>query len=297
MSPSAALLVTSSPYSVPAHPEITPPRSAPTDPHGAVATPSGIAPLAPQRALRPVLVLEDDAAVAATICTALTRDGWNTVTAATLAEGRLRLHSDNPRIVIADLGLPDGNGIAFVREAAGCTDLGIIVVSGRTEEVDRVIGLEVGADDYLTKPFSLRAMVARIRALSRRLDANLAAGAVDPPLATNPTQPLPLPIAEPASWSLAGLCLQPSRFRIQTAQGTETRLTGGEAGLLNLLLTVPENLADRDTIAGRVLGRRLLPEQRGVDQLASNLRQKLVAASAGRITITALRGKGYRLVW
>ncbi|MDO9498454.1 response regulator transcription factor [Falsiroseomonas sp.] len=295
MSPSAALLVASSPYSVPAHPETTLPRPTPAETHGAVAVSPGVAPLAPQRALRPVLVLEDDAAVATTICTALTRDGWNTVTATTMAEGRLRLHRDNPRIVIADLGLPDGNGIAFIREAAGCADLGIIVVSGRAEEADRVISLEVGADDYLTKPFSLRAMVARIRALSRRLDANLVVGAAEAPPTAAPT--LPLPIAAPASWSLAGLCLQPSRFRIQTAEGNETRLTGGEAGLLNLLLTVPENLADRETISGRVLGRRLLPEQRGVDQLASNLRQKLVAASAGRITITALRGKGYRLVW
>jgi DNA-binding response OmpR family regulator len=269
MSLSAASLVASSPRALPARPEATSPR--------------------------PVLVLEDDAAVAATICTALAREGWSTVTATTLAEGRLRLRRDNPRLVIADLGLPDGNGIAFVREAAGCADLGIIVVSGRAEEADRVIGLEVGADDYLTKPFSLRAMVARIRALSRRLDANLAARPGDAPPAADP--PRPVPIAEPASWSLAGLCLKPSRYRIQAAEGTETRLTGGEAGLLTLLLKAPDNLADRETISSRVLGRRLLPEQRGVDQLASNLRQKLIAASAGRVTITALRGKGYRLVW
>ena len=242
---------------------------------------------------RPVLVLEDDAAVAATICTALERDGWSTVTAATLAEGRLRLQRDNPRLVIADLGLPDGNGIAFVREAAGHADLGIIVVSGRAEEVDRVIGLEVGADDYLAKPFSLREMVARVRALSRRLDAIAAIGLAVP----SPMPPAPLPVVDPPCWNLAGLRLEPARLRLQANNGGETRLTGGEAGLLHLLLTEPENLADRGTISHRVLGRRLLPEQRGVDQLASNLRQKLVTASSGQVTITALRGKGYRLVW
>jgi DNA-binding response OmpR family regulator len=259
-------------------------------------------------------VLEDDATVAATICTALARDGWNTVTAATLAEGRLRLHRDNPRLVIADLGLPDGNGIAFVREAAGCADLGIMVISGRAEEVDRVIGLEVGADDYLTKPFSLREMVARIRALSRRLDS------VGPQAAPRPSlgglqeaqaeAPVPLDgathdadwtpdatVAEPAAWSIAGVSLQPSRFRLVAANATETRLTGAEAGLLALLLTDPEHLVDRSTISERVLGRKLLPEQRGVDQLASNLRQKLLGASAGQMTIAAQRGRGYRLVW
>ncbi|NKE48417.1 response regulator transcription factor [Roseomonas frigidaquae] len=269
-------------------------RSFPEPLYGQVSTPPLVEPLAPHAGLRPVLVLEDDAAVAATICLALARDGWTTVTASTLAEGRLRLHRDNPRLVIADLGLPDGNGIAFVREAAACADLGIIVVSGRAEEVDRVIGLEVGADDYLTKPFSLREMVARIRALSRRLDAVAAPAQGEPaPAALD----VPPPVAEPARWNLAGLCIQPSRCRIQAADGSETRLTSGEAGLLNLLLTEPENLADRETISRRVLGRRLLPEQRGVDQLASNLRQKLVTASAGQITITALRGRGYRLVW
>ncbi|MBU8540945.1 response regulator transcription factor [Falsiroseomonas tokyonensis] len=256
---------------------------------------------------RPVLVLEDDAAVATTICTALLRDGWATVTARTLAEARQRLREDRPRLVIADLGLPDGNGIAFVREAATWPDLGIIVVSGRAEEVDRVIGLEVGADDYLTKPFSLREMVARVRALSRRLDfggrpaarpagmAEAQAAAPAPPAA--PPAAEPAGAAPPASWTIAGLVLQPSRFRMLAPDGAEIRLTAGEAGLLSLLLTETDHLADRETISQRVLGRKMLPEQRGVDQLASNLRQKLLAASARQVTIAAHRGKGYRLVW
>ncbi|WP_439598584.1 response regulator transcription factor [Falsiroseomonas sp.] len=304
-----------------------------------VAVPLVAAPLVQPLAQRLVLVLEDDAAVAATICGALTREGWATVTAGTLAEARRRLYEDQPRLIIADLGLPDGNGIAFVREAAAGGDLGIIVVSGRGDEVDRIIGLEVGADDYLTKPFSLREMVARLRALNRRLDATSPRSlplatpqsavqrmAATPPEMVGALPPRPsyasdtaaapgspaaaaaspagaaeaamaLAVAEPSSWFIEGTTLQPARFRMTGVDGTEIRLTGGEAGLLTLLLTEPDNLADREVISRRVLGRRLLPEQRGVDQLASNLRQKLVAASAGRITITALRGKGYRLVW
>ena len=288
MAPSAASLV-------PATSQVAPSSGPGSPPHPILAESPATAP-GPLIAMpRPVLVLEDDAAVAHTICTALARDGWSTVTASTLAEGRLRLRHDNPRLMIVDLGLPDGNGIAIVREAAGCGDLGIIVISGQAEEVDRVIGLEVGADDYMAKPFSLREMVARIRALSRRLDATVPRPAMGPA----ETAPIPaaLPAADPASWNIAGLCLQPSRFRMKAADGSETRLTGGEAGLLGLLLTEPDNLANREVISSRVLGRRLLPEQRGVDQLASNLRQKLVAASVGQITIAALRGKGYRLVW
>lgn len=245
---------------------------------------------------RPVLVIEDDPDVSATICTALAADGWTTTKARTLADGRQRLAEEHPHIVIMDLGLPDGNGIAFVREAALRNDVGIIVVSGRADEVDRVVGLEVGADDYLTKPFSCREMVARVRALSRRLENHGAAPDAHP--ATAPGHaPGHAPVAEPASWTIAGVQLEPGRLRLRSADGCETRLTGGEAGMLELLLAAPEHLVDRATISECVLGRRLLPEQRGVDQLASTLRQKLAAASAARITLAALRGKGYRLIW
>ncbi|MBB5692312.1 response regulator transcription factor [Muricoccus pecuniae] len=236
---------------------------------------------------RPVLVLEDDASVAATICNALVRDGWRTERASTLAEARARLRQDNPRIAVVDLGLPDGNGIAFVREAAARPDLGVIVVSGRADEVDRVVGLEVGADDYLAKPFSLREMVARVRALSRRLDA----------IASTAAEPQAPATLETAGWSIGGVQLEPSRLRLVAGDGTETRLTGGEAGLLTLLLEAAEHFARRETISEKVLGRRLLPEQRGVDQLASNLRHKLAQVSDGKVTVAAVRGQGYRLVW
>ncbi len=236
-------------------------------------------------AVRPVLVLEDDPSVAATISSALARDGWQTSTAHSLAEGRTRLREDNPRIVVVDLGLPDGNGIAFVREAAAHGGLGIIVVSGRGDEVDRIVGLEVGADDYLTKPFSPREMVARVRAVNRRVEA------------AGPREHAAAGPSAPQSWNLNGMVAEPARQRLLDTLGTETRLTGGEAGLLALLLSATENLATREEISERVLGRRLLPEQRGVDQLASNLRQKLATASGGSVALASVRGKGYRLVW
>jgi DNA-binding response OmpR family regulator len=213
------------------------------------------------------------------------RDGWQTDMVSTLADARMQLQCTNPRIAVIDLGLPDGNGIAFVREAAARADLGVIVVSGRTDEVDRVVGLEVGADDYLGKPFSPREMVARVRALSRRLDA-IASVPVSAP-----------PAAEPSGWKVGGLQMEPARLRVVAESGAETRLTGGEAGLLALLLGAEDHFAERETISEKVLGRRLLPEQRGVDQLASNLRQKLSTASEGRVAVVAVRGRGYRLVW
>ncbi|MBY0337004.1 MAG: response regulator transcription factor [Acetobacteraceae bacterium] len=235
---------------------------------------------------RPILIVEDDDQVAATIAGALAREGWATETASTLAEGRALLDGTNPRVVVVDLGLPDGSGIAFVREAAARGGIGIIVVSGRGEEVDRVIGLEVGADDYIAKPFSVREMSARVRALMRRLDTRV------PVPAAASTSSLP----PPQTWSLGGVTLDPTRLRVVGAQGDEVRLTGGEAGMLQLLLAHPDAPLDRETIAEQVLGHRLLPQQRGVDQLASTLRKKLATASEGQLQVVAVRGRGYRLV-
>lgn len=233
---------------------------------------------------RPVLVLEDDAAVAEVLHLALTRDGWRTEAAGTLAEGLVQLEEHNPRIVVVDLGLPDGNGISFVREAAARSGLGIIVVSGRDEEVDRVVGLEVGADDYVTKPFSPREVAARVRALSRRLDGKALPAAQAPPPAT------------PDSMRLGRIVAKPAAQRLVAADGRKVRLTGAEAELLALLLTEPDRLASRDRISERVLGYRLLPEQRGADQLVSSLRRKLLDASEGTVSILAVRSKGYRLM-
>ncbi|WP_270936096.1 response regulator transcription factor [Falsiroseomonas oryzae] len=242
---------------------------------------------------RSVLVVEDDVQVASTLAGALERDGWHTETAVSLAEARERLASSTPRILLVDLGLPDGSGMAFVREASTRPDLGIIVVTGRGDEVDRIIGLELGADDYVTKPFSVREMTARIRALSRRMDAKGTAAA-EAPAATTATASMPAP-AGPGR-HMAGVVLDPLRLKVIAADGTEVRLTGAEAGLLKLMLEAPEHTVEREAIAERVLGHRLMPHQRGVDQLASMLRRKLAQASDQRIQVLALRGRGYRLV-
>ncbi len=239
---------------------------------------------------RSVLVVEDDVQVASTIASALQREGWLAETASSLAEARQRLDASSPRIVVVDIGLPDGSGMAFVKEASGRPDLGIIVVTGRGDEVDRVIGLELGADDYVTKPFSLREMTARIRALSRRMDQ---VGQAEPAAAAPPAQ---ADKGNGSRWQIGDVTLDPLRLKVVGADGTEVKLTGGEAGLLKLMLEAPDRTAERDAIAERVLGHRLMPHQRGVDQLASMLRRKLAQASDQRIQVLALRGRGYRLV-
>jgi DNA-binding response OmpR family regulator len=253
---------------------------------------------------RPILVLEDDAEVAKTITLMLERDGWSTCLATTLAEGFTCLTERDPCIVITDLGLPDGSGMNMVREASSRGRVGVIVVSGRGEEVDRVVGLEVGADDYISKPFSSREVTARVRALYRRLVADAAPESVARPGAagSDVTAPGVTGVGGAARevgtpLRVGAVTLDPGRMRVTGPDGTPVRLTGGEADLLMQLIEAGTEALSREAVAERVLGHRLLPQQRGIDQLASSLRQKIEAISDGAIQIIAIRSKGYRLVY
>lgn len=239
---------------------------------------------------RPILVLEDDAEVARTITMMLQRDGWSTCLATTLAEGFAYLSERDPCIVITDLGLPDGSGMSMVREAAARGRVGVIVVSGRGEEVDRVVGLEVGADDYISKPFSSREVTARVRALYRRLPADAGGAAAARQQSGTSREARGL-------LELGGVTLDPGRMRVSGPDGAPTRLTGAEADLLARLIEAGGEPVSREAVAEQVLGHRLQPQQRGIDQLASSLRQKVDAVSAGAIQIIAVRGRGYRLVY
>lgn len=238
-------------------------------------------------AIRPVLVVEDEFDVATTILGMLEREGWTTVHAASLEHGLTCLRNHDPAIAIIDLGLPDGNGMAIVRAAARRERTGVIVVSGRSDEVDRVVGLEVGADDYISKPFSAREMNARVRALHRRLNADTPAASAPQHHAQGLRQAL----------TVHGITLDPSRLRLCGVDGNSLNLTSGEAELLAHLIDAGDAPLARETVAEKVLGHPLQPQQRGVDQLASSLRHKIERVSGSNIRIVAARGKGYRLVY
>jgi DNA-binding response OmpR family regulator len=226
-----------------------------------------------------ILIVEDEPDIASLIAQALQREGLAARRAPNLAEARRALAERLPAVLLVDLGLADGSGLQLVREMAGRGPF-MMVVSGQGDEVDRVLALELGADDFVSKPFSPRELVARVRALLRRGEPRPQRGHEGPP------EPL----------LVAGVRLDPARLRLVREDGTELRLTAAEAGLLELLLRRPGQVVEREEVYELVLGRRLLPQQRGVDQLASSLRQKLAQLSANRIEIASVRGRGYRLV-
>ena len=222
-----------------------------------------------------ILLLEDDPAIADTVVFALRREGFTVEHRAWLAEARERLRTGPaPDLLILDIGLPDGHGLDLCRELrAGplshLAHLPVIVLSARSEEMDRVLGLELGADDYLAKPFSPRELVARVRALLRRAQA-----------------------APPAAAATRGFAVDGSRVRLD---GQLLNLTKLELGLLLKLLQAPQRIHSRDTLLDAVWGTSADSGDRTVDTHIKTLRAKLREAAPGRDPIKTHRGMGYSL--
>jgi two-component system, OmpR family, catabolic regulation response regulator CreB len=217
-----------------------------------------------------ILLLEDDPAIADTVAFALRREGYTVEHRGWLAEARERLRqAPAPELLILDIGLPDGHGLDLCRElrAGPLAHLPVIVLSARSEEMDRVLGLELGADDYLAKPFSPRELVARVRALLRRAQAA-------PPPAT------------------AGFTVDGSRVSLD---GVALSLTKLELGLLTHLLRAPQRIHSRDALLDAVWGSSAESTDRTVDTHIKTLRAKLREAAPARDPIKTHRGLGYSL--
>jgi two-component system, OmpR family, catabolic regulation response regulator CreB len=231
-------------------------------------------PLSPAAAPH-VLLLEDDPAIASTVAYALQREGMQVTHLLLVGEARLWLHRQAPQALVLDVGLPDGNGVDFCRELrnsnkAELRALPVLMLTARSEEIDRVLGLEMGADDYLTKPFSPREMVARVRALLRRA-------------ALSPSAPSARRFEHDAVGQ-----------RI-SYQGTWLTLTRLEYGLLRTLLAAPTAIHSRAALLSAVWGDSTEANDRTVDTHVKTLRAKLREVTATPDPITTHRGLGYGL--
>src|SRR6188508_844503 len=122
-------------------------------------------------AKRTILLVEDEESITTPLAEALERDGFRTEVAHTVADGLAKGRAVRPDLVLLDIGLPDGSGLDVCRELRATSSVPIIILSARGEEADRVVGLELGADDYVVKPFSAREVIARVRAVLRRSGA------------------------------------------------------------------------------------------------------------------------------
>lgn len=225
----------------------------------------------------PILLLEDDPAIAQTVVYALKREGLQVDAVSTIGEARTCLLSEPCRysMAIMDVGLPDGSGLdvcrALRQQKGRLASLPVIMLTARGEELDRVLGLELGADDYITKPFSTRELCARVRALLRRAA-------------------LPGREVEPSSVLVCDAIEQRARLGQH-----DLPLTRREFGLLGALLKSPGRIWSRESLLDAVWGMDADSTDRTVDTHIKTLRAKLREAGAHEDLIQTHRGLGYGL--
>lgn len=226
---------------------------------------------------RRILVVEDEPGIADTIRYALATDGFDPQVCALGGDALRALEGGDFALAILDLGLPDINGLELFRQIRGHSDLPVIFVTARTEEIDRIVGLELGADDYVAKPFSPRELVARVRTVLRRTSPKTAANRV------------------PEDAAHAGVFkIDEDRRRISFC-GHPLELTRYEYELLRTLLARPGRVFSRDELLARVWGDSTESIDRTVDAHVKTLRAKLRAAAPALDPIRTHRGAGYAL--
>jgi len=219
-----------------------------------------------------ILVVEDEQAIADLVRAYLRRDGFDVVWARSGEQALEELGRHAVRLVVLDVGLPGIDGLEVCRRLRGRTGVPILILSARDEEVDRVAGLEAGADDYVTKPFSPRELVARVKAILRRADG---AGAT----------------VDGGSVAVGDVALDRAS-RVVTVGGDPVELTAREFDLLAALLSHPGVVLSRDRLLELVWGGEFAGGTRTVDVHVGQLRGKL-----GRPEIIAtVRGAGYKVV-
>ena len=188
---------------------------------------------------------------------------------------------DPPVLVLLDLGLPGEDGFVIARQLREHWQCGLVIVTGRGDAVDKVVGLEVGADDYVTKPFDLRELLARIKAVLRRI-----VPAATPASAATPATPH-------STKRFEGWELDIAARRLTGPQGHEVVLTSGEFDLLHALSDAPGRVLSRDYLLERTRGRDGGPFDRTIDVQIGRLRRKLESDADSPQLIKSVRGAGY----
>jgi len=197
------------------------------------------------------------------------------VEAGTLREARASWSDAD--LIILDLMLPDGSGTEFLSWVRQRSQIPVLILTSRGDETDRVVGLELGGDDYVVKPFSPREMVARVRAVLRR---------------TEPSGAFPCPTD--TITGVGGLELEPSTRRVRV-HGAEMEVSKLQFDLLATLLAAPGRVFERDELLDRVWGRDCVVGDRTVDVHVKELRRKIEAAGGSALVIETVRGVGYRM--
>ena len=192
--------------------------------------------------------------------------------------------SDPPALVLLDLGLPGEDGFAIARQLREHWRCGLVIVTGRGDAIDKVVGLEVGADDYVTKPFDLRELLARVKAVLRRI------APAEPSSAAAPAASARNRLV------FAGWQLDTAARQLFNPRSEEVAITSGEFDLLHTLAQYPGRVLSRDFLLEQTRGREAAPFDRTIDVQVGRLRKKLEVDAENPQIIKSVRGAGYILV-
>ncbi len=224
-----------------------------------------------------LLLVDDEASLRQPLADYLTRQGFVVRQAADAAKARAALIDDVPDLVLLDIMMPGEDGLSLCRHLVEAKDLPVILLTARGEATDRIVGLEIGADDYVVKPFEPRELVARIRSVLRRASRG----------GTVPDND--------ALYEFEGWLLDPLKRRLVDPEGTLVPISSAEFRLLTAFLDHPRQVLDRDRLLDMVQGREAHLFDRAVDNQVSRLRRKMETDSREPRMIQTVWGGGYRL--
>lgn len=226
-----------------------------------------------------VLVVDDEQVTRQCLSSYFEEEGYRVFCAETAEQAERILSSEAIDVILLDIRLPGKDGLTLTRELRTQSEVGIILVTGRLDEVDRLIGLECGADEYVTKPFNPREILARTKNLIRR---------VRHCSTTKPTDSMPHSFKQFERWKL-----NTDRRQLLDEQQQPTQLTEGEFQLLSCLMTHAGQVMSREQILEQIRNREWVPSDRTVDVLIGRLRRKLGDDSANPKLILTIHGAGY----
>ena len=224
-----------------------------------------------------ILIVDDDAEIRSLVAEYLTQHGYRVSTARDGAALHRALAAERPDLVVLDLMLPGEDGLSLCRDLRATSNVPVIMLTARREEIDRIIGIEMGADDYLGKPFNPRELLARIKSVLRRARA------------------LPVSPRRASRLRFAGWTLDCTARHLVDPEGVIVPLSGAQYRLLAAFLDHPESVLDRDKLLALTLGREAQPFDRSIDVQVSRLRQLLHDSGRESRIIKTVRNGGYVL--
>lgn len=227
-----------------------------------------------------LLIVEDELASMELLYSYFNQAPYEVYKAHNCSQARELLAQKTIDIVLLDITLPDGDGLALTREIRGRSNMGIILVTQRSDDIDRIVGLELGADDYVTKPYNIRELMVRVKNLASRLHQETLNNSQD--------------LAEQINfdcWSFL-----PGRRLLMHVNGEEVNLTEGEYKLLAALLANPGMVLSRDQLMNKMQRRDWYPTDRTIDVMVARLRKKLQDDKGSPKYISTVHGAGYLFI-